>query len=265
MSLLCSTCVQQDFLLYPSPRSSIQWELLLCTSVLLIWLSWLRGWLDPNATLLTHQFRLPFTANHSVRMEAVLKCCLNRLKGIEPCWSMETLPGLVWQPDREAGLTSASVCVEFFFYHVIWINWSKKTHFFFLTVDDGKEEPPTTLLWVQYYLAQHYDKIGQPSLALEYINAAIESTPTLIELFLVKAKIYKVSLAHTWWSVVILLAWWKFSHVYTSLLLRQHQNAKFVLSKTQRIRGKRLSFSGFFKSVIDGLVGFFILYESAHF
>ncbi|CAJ0954505.1 unnamed protein product [Ranitomeya imitator] len=60
-----------------------------------------------------------------------------------------------------------------------------------LVVDDGKEEPPTTLLWVQYYLAQHYDKIGQPSLALEYINAAIESTPTLIELFLVKAKIYK--------------------------------------------------------------------------
>ncbi|XP_015480603.1 N-alpha-acetyltransferase 15, NatA auxiliary subunit [Parus major] len=57
--------------------------------------------------------------------------------------------------------------------------------------DDGKEEPPTTLLWVQYYLAQHYDKIGLPSLALEYINAAIESTPTLIELFLVKAKIYK--------------------------------------------------------------------------
>lgn len=63
-----------------------------------------------------------------------------------------------------------------------------------LLPDDGKEEPPTTLLWVQYYLAQHYDKIGLPSLALEYINAAIESTPTLIELFLVKAKIYKVSL-----------------------------------------------------------------------
>lgn len=57
--------------------------------------------------------------------------------------------------------------------------------------DDGKEEPPTTLLWVQYYLAQHYDKISQPPLALEYINAAIESTPTVIELFLVKAKIYK--------------------------------------------------------------------------
>ncbi|XP_041133102.1 N-alpha-acetyltransferase 15, NatA auxiliary subunit isoform X2 [Polyodon spathula] len=57
--------------------------------------------------------------------------------------------------------------------------------------DDGKEEPPTTLLWVQYFLAQHFDQISQQSLALEYINAAIESTPTLIELFLVKAKIYK--------------------------------------------------------------------------
>uniref|UniRef100_A0A667WUL2 N-alpha-acetyltransferase 15, NatA auxiliary subunit n=1 Tax=Myripristis murdjan TaxID=586833 RepID=A0A667WUL2_9TELE len=57
--------------------------------------------------------------------------------------------------------------------------------------DDGKEEPPTTLLWVQYFLAQHYDMIGQQTLALEYINTAIESTPTLIELFLIKAKIYK--------------------------------------------------------------------------
>uniref|UniRef100_A0A9J8CRS5 N-alpha-acetyltransferase 15, NatA auxiliary subunit b n=1 Tax=Cyprinus carpio carpio TaxID=630221 RepID=A0A9J8CRS5_CYPCA len=57
--------------------------------------------------------------------------------------------------------------------------------------DDGKEEPPTTLLWVQYFLAQHYDQIGQHTKALEYINAAIESTPTLIELFLIKAKIYK--------------------------------------------------------------------------
>uniref|UniRef100_A0A8D3DV94 N-alpha-acetyltransferase 15, NatA auxiliary subunit a n=1 Tax=Scophthalmus maximus TaxID=52904 RepID=A0A8D3DV94_SCOMX len=52
-------------------------------------------------------------------------------------------------------------------------------------------EPPTTLLWVQYFLAQHFDFIGQPSLALEYINTAIDSTPTLIELFLIKAKIYK--------------------------------------------------------------------------
>lgn len=59
-------------------------------------------------------------------------------------------------------------------------------------IDDGKEEPPTTLLWVQYFLAQHFDFTDRPNLALEYINAAIDSTPTLIELFLIKAKIYKV-------------------------------------------------------------------------
>ncbi|KAJ3614790.1 hypothetical protein NHX12_018360 [Muraenolepis orangiensis] len=57
--------------------------------------------------------------------------------------------------------------------------------------DGGKEEPPTTLLWVQYFLAQHYNMISQQTLALEYINTAIESTPTLIELFVIKAKIYK--------------------------------------------------------------------------
>uniref|UniRef100_A0A4W5RJP6 N-alpha-acetyltransferase 15, NatA auxiliary subunit a n=1 Tax=Hucho hucho TaxID=62062 RepID=A0A4W5RJP6_9TELE len=57
--------------------------------------------------------------------------------------------------------------------------------------NDGKEEPPTTLLWVQYFLAQHFDHVGQQTLALDYINTAIESTPTLIELFLIKAKIYK--------------------------------------------------------------------------
>uniref|UniRef100_A0A7N8XUT1 N-alpha-acetyltransferase 15, NatA auxiliary subunit a n=1 Tax=Mastacembelus armatus TaxID=205130 RepID=A0A7N8XUT1_9TELE len=51
--------------------------------------------------------------------------------------------------------------------------------------------PPTTLLWVQYFLAQHFDFRGQTSIALDYINMAIDSTPTLIELFLIKAKIYK--------------------------------------------------------------------------
>ena len=72
--------------------------------------------------------------------------------------------------------------------------------------DDGKEEPPTTLLWVQYFLAQHFDFIDQPSVALEYINAAIDSTPTLIELFLIKAKIYKVWAPRQ--SLLIKVWWW---------------------------------------------------------
>uniref|UniRef100_A0A8B9Q4P1 N(alpha)-acetyltransferase 16, NatA auxiliary subunit n=1 Tax=Apteryx owenii TaxID=8824 RepID=A0A8B9Q4P1_APTOW len=60
-----------------------------------------------------------------------------------------------------------------------------------LSKQNGEKEPPTTLLWVRYFLAQHFDKLGQCSLALDYINAAIASTPTLIELFYLKAKIYK--------------------------------------------------------------------------
>ncbi|KAL3045357.1 hypothetical protein OYC64_013597 [Pagothenia borchgrevinki] len=66
-----------------------------------------------------------------------------------------------------------------------------KTCRIFSENDEGKEEPPTTLLWVQYFLAQHFDFIDRHGTALEYINAAIDSTPTLIELFLIKAKIYK--------------------------------------------------------------------------
>ncbi|XP_023369193.1 N-alpha-acetyltransferase 16, NatA auxiliary subunit isoform X2 [Otolemur garnettii] len=68
---------------------------------------------------------------------------------------------------------------------------SLKTCDFFSPYENGEKEPPTTLLWVQYFLAQHFDKLGQYSLALDYINAAIASTPTLIELFYLKAKIYK--------------------------------------------------------------------------
>ncbi|XP_057642537.1 N-alpha-acetyltransferase 16, NatA auxiliary subunit isoform X2 [Chionomys nivalis] len=68
---------------------------------------------------------------------------------------------------------------------------SLKMNGFFSPCENGEKEPPTTLLWVQYFLAQHFDKLGQYLLALEYINTVIASTPTLIELFYIKAKIYK--------------------------------------------------------------------------
>jgi N-alpha-acetyltransferase 15/16, NatA auxiliary subunit len=59
--------------------------------------------------------------------------------------------------------------------------------------NDGEieKEAPTTLLWVFYYLAQHYDYIGDTETALLYINKAIDYTPTLVELYMIKAKIYK--------------------------------------------------------------------------
>lgn len=52
-------------------------------------------------------------------------------------------------------------------------------------------ENKTNILWVYYYLAQHYDYLGQYDTALEYVHLAIEHTPTLIELLTLKGKIYK--------------------------------------------------------------------------
>ncbi|XP_071951191.1 N-alpha-acetyltransferase 16, NatA auxiliary subunit-like [Antedon mediterranea] len=50
---------------------------------------------------------------------------------------------------------------------------------------------PSMLMWGWYYLAIHHDMMGDSVKALEYIDKAIEHTPVHIELFVVKAKIYK--------------------------------------------------------------------------
>lgn len=59
-------------------------------------------------------------------------------------------------------------------------------------VNNGPKEPASALLWVYYYLAQHHDFLNQTEKAVNYIDAAIEHTPTLIELFVTKGRIYKV-------------------------------------------------------------------------
>lgn len=59
--------------------------------------------------------------------------------------------------------------------------------------NNGPREPASALLWVYYFLAQHYDYLKQTEQALSFIDAAIEHTPTLIELFVTKGRIYKVS------------------------------------------------------------------------
>ncbi|EAS00294.2 NMDA receptor-regulated protein (macronuclear) [Tetrahymena thermophila SB210] len=57
-------------------------------------------------------------------------------------------------------------------------------------------ESPCCLLWNYMLLAQHFDRVNQLTKALEYVNLAINHTPTLIELYLVKAKIYKHQFNH---------------------------------------------------------------------
>lgn len=52
-------------------------------------------------------------------------------------------------------------------------------------------EPATALLWTLFFLAQHYDHLRDSVRALKYIDEAIEHTPTLIELFVAKGRIFK--------------------------------------------------------------------------
>lgn len=52
-------------------------------------------------------------------------------------------------------------------------------------------EPVSALLWAYYYLSQHYDHLRESTKALDFINRAIDHTPTLIELFVMRGKIFK--------------------------------------------------------------------------
>lgn len=61
--------------------------------------------------------------------------------------------------------------------------------------NNGPKEPASALLWVYYYLSQHYDYLKETETALGYIDMAIEHTPTLIELFVTKGRIYKVKIS----------------------------------------------------------------------
>lgn len=55
----------------------------------------------------------------------------------------------------------------------------------------GEKEVPSTHLWARYLLAQHLDRIGDHSAALDHIAQAVEHTPTVIELYTLKAKVLK--------------------------------------------------------------------------
>lgn len=59
--------------------------------------------------------------------------------------------------------------------------------------DDEEEQDPTVYLWLLYYSAQHNLFINEYEKAFTFINEAIKHTPTVIELYVVKAQIYKKS------------------------------------------------------------------------
>jgi peptide alpha-N-acetyltransferase len=53
------------------------------------------------------------------------------------------------------------------------------------------EEAPSTLLFAYMVAAEHYDFLGEVQKALEYADKAIEHTPTFVEIYACKARIYK--------------------------------------------------------------------------
>ncbi|CAL5210657.1 unnamed protein product [Lathyrus oleraceus] len=54
-----------------------------------------------------------------------------------------------------------------------------------------EKEPPSTLLWTLFFLAQHYERRSQYAISLSKIDEAIKHTPTVIDLYSVKSRILK--------------------------------------------------------------------------
>ncbi|EDV46699.1 N-alpha-acetyltransferase 16, NatA auxiliary subunit [Drosophila erecta] len=71
-------------------------------------------------------------------------------------------------------------------------NLTRSGHFSRDDADAGVPvEPASALVWTALFLAQHYDYMRDTDRALEYINVAIDHTPTLIELLITKGRIFK--------------------------------------------------------------------------
>ena len=58
--------------------------------------------------------------------------------------------------------------------------------------DSFSLEPPSAELWVLFFLVRHFTTIGDTQKAMEYVEKAIEHTPTMMELYMTKSKVYKV-------------------------------------------------------------------------
>lgn len=50
---------------------------------------------------------------------------------------------------------------------------------------------PTVFVWANYFLAQHYLYLGDLAKAMEHVDAALAHSPTLVELYILKARVTK--------------------------------------------------------------------------
>ncbi|KAL5112550.1 N-alpha-acetyltransferase 15 NatA auxiliary subunit [Taenia crassiceps] len=56
---------------------------------------------------------------------------------------------------------------------------------------DDAIEPPSTSLWLNYLIAQHYNYMRQTQKALNVVSKEIEINPTIVDLYVLKAEIYR--------------------------------------------------------------------------
>lgn len=56
---------------------------------------------------------------------------------------------------------------------------------------EEEEQDPTVYLWLLFFTAQHFYLLRDFERALHYVNKGIEHTPTVIDLYVLKARIYK--------------------------------------------------------------------------
>ncbi|KAF2078273.1 hypothetical protein CYY_000463 [Polysphondylium violaceum] len=54
-----------------------------------------------------------------------------------------------------------------------------------------EQQSPSSVLWTLYYLAQHFDKLNNYEQSLSYIDQGIKHTPTCLDLYIIKAKLFK--------------------------------------------------------------------------
>ena len=58
-------------------------------------------------------------------------------------------------------------------------------------VGEEEEQDPTVHLWLMYFASQHFYFLRNFERAFTFIEKAIEHTPTVVDLYVLKAKIYK--------------------------------------------------------------------------
>ncbi|VDO03162.1 unnamed protein product [Rodentolepis nana] len=56
---------------------------------------------------------------------------------------------------------------------------------------DTSIEPPSSSLWLNYLIAQHFNYMGQTQRALDVITKEIMTNPTIVDLYTLKAEIYR--------------------------------------------------------------------------